>query len=492
MAYRSKGSRIPPPTPVKEPPDRKIKSPAKPTDKRPHTQMAARSPSTAGPPQKKTTLDNSKKSTSVVSDIVLARDNLRRTTPHQSSQEVGESSTSPPPAAVQVAEPVSTNENEDIEVEIRVTDDETEFNDMTKLSCISISRELVRLVGFFCEGKATSRDVIKFSVHPNHSNTIANITKFLEHNVSTTIKAKSGPRDYVWGKIFSNKLFNSDNDEILDQLQSDNSDMIIPFAKRIYKGASKEPTRLIRIKFSGNELPDRVYCCGPQPYEVTPYFPPVKRCAKCQKYGHWTGDCKNDWVCKCGRRHDQSINCQAPAYCIHCKENHSSSDPNCRKLNLEREVIAISHENNISFREARTKAVEGDISYATMAKRNAQIQRNANRPTQSASTSAVVTVVTANVETGRDTWDDTMEDDIEKCKVIENLNPTDKVISANANIEQPIQAPTHEWSENINKISDILSRADLIPEDKKDRYTRVLKTFLDHLGRLELDEPSAA
>ena len=488
-----KGNRVPPPPPGRKPPDKKLnlKSPAKAaSDKRPHTEMAARSPSSAvGPPDKKTTLDNSKNSTNV-SEIVLARENLKRTPPHQ---EAGEPSTSAPTAVLQTGEPVPSNENDDIEVEIRVTDEANDLNDMTQLSCIKISRELVRLVGFFCEGKATSRDTIKFSVNPTYSNLIAKIDKFLGHNVSVSIKAVTGPRDYVWGKIFSHKLFNSDNDEILEQLQADNRDITIPFAKRIYKGASKEPTRLIRIKFSGNELPSHVYCCSQQPYEVTPYFPPVRQCAKCKKYGHWIGECKNEWVCKCGRRHDQSIDCQAPAFCIHCKENHNSNDPNCRKLKLEREIIAISHESNISFREARTKAVDGAISYATMAKRSAQALRNTNRPIQSVSTSTVVTVATASVMTGRDEWDVTMEENIDKCKSLENLEPTDIVITAFATTEQPMQpVPTHEWSENLNRISNVLSKPELIPEEKKDKYTRVLKMFLAHLEKLELDDASAA
>ena len=128
-----------------------------------------------------------------------------------------------------------------------------------------------------------------------------------------------------------------------------------------------------------------------------------------------------------------------------------------------------------------------------MAKRTAQVRRNTNRPIQSVSTSTVVTVATASVMTGRDEWDVTMEENIDKCKSLENLEPTDIVITAFATTEQPMQpVPTHEWSENLNRISNVLSKPELIPEEKKDKYTRVLKMFLAHLEKLELDDASAA
>ena len=83
----------------------------------------------------------------------------------------------------------------------------TSTNDFTQWSSIKISRELTRLVGTFCEGRAISCNTIKFSTHPSNSNKIATLTTFYEFVAKYSIRPGTGPRDYTWGKIYSNSLF---------------------------------------------------------------------------------------------------------------------------------------------------------------------------------------------------------------------------------------------------------------------------------------------
>ena len=159
-----------------------------------------------------------------------------------------------------------------VEVLVVREDELTLENDFSKLSSIKISRELTRLVGTFCEGKAINSSTIKFSMNPSNSHKIASLTHFFEYNAKFSIRRK-----------FSNEKIN-------EQLQEDNDGII--FAKRICRGESMAPTRLIGIKFKGSVLPKECFCLGSRPYEVTPYFPPVKICNKCKKYGHWTNECQ--------------------------------------------------------------------------------------------------------------------------------------------------------------------------------------------------------
>ena len=407
-----------------------------------------------------------------------AREGLRKTLSMQNLSE-GEPSTNPDLENPNDADPITLTPSESKMVVFVVSNDSGEEEiDLNKVSCIKIARELKRLVGTYCEGKVVGKDTIKFQAKAAYCDHIRKISKFLEYKVTITIGQEAGPRDFVWGKIFSHSLINADDDEIQEQLQQENQGVM--FAKRICKGAYREPTKLIRIKFQGTELPEEVYCCNSTPYVVTPYFPPVKRCWNCNLYGHWTSECRNEWKCKCGRRHERSAPCQAPAFCLHCRENHHPNDPKCRKLNLEREVIAISHEKNISFKEARSRAVDGELSYATVAKK-------AKNPINVNSTSVPIKthVEVANAETGRDSWDAVMEEDIEACKDIINIKETDKVIHASTVIDDTnTTEATNEWSDMVQRITHALNRDVVIPENNKDKVTRALKLILAHVEQL--------
>ena len=88
--------------------------------------------------------------------------------------------------------------------------------------------------------------------------------------------------------------------------------------------------------------------------------------------------------------------------------------------------------------------------------------------------SARANIDTADAETGRDTWDASLEDDIDKCKTIDNLKPTDTIITVTNNTNQNdnhTPATANEWTETIEKISEALASAEDIPEGKRESFT---------------------
>ena len=247
-------------------------------------------------------------------------------------------------------------------------------------------------------------------------------------------------------------------------------------------------------------MPNEVFCLGSRPYVVSPYFPPVKFCNKCKKYGHWTNECKNDFLCKCGEPHREDLACQAPPRCIHCNEAHSSNDPNCSKLKHEREIIAISHEQNISFRDARAKASSGEISYATMAKRsthsnppnsNPPNSNPINRTNNLAITTAIVDtkdmqtgsdeVLTKDMQTGRDDVDSTMgqQIDLTSGNLIDDIIiiPTKYKQSETNDSETEIRDPMY-WHDEMQRLSEALIWAEDVSEDKKEKFKRALDVLL--------------
>ena len=306
-------------------------------------------------------------------------------------------------------------------------------------------------------------------------NTLLNI-QFDQEQVHETIHGEKS--------ILITFFFCSD-EEINEQLKEDNDGII--FAKRMCRGVDRTPTRLIRIKFEGNVLRKEVFCLGLRPYEVTPYFPPVKKCSKCQKYGHWTNECTNSFLCKCGKTHTEGILCQEPPKCIHCGEGHSSSDPNCSKLKHEKEIIALSHEKNISFKDARARAVTWEISYATMAKINSTSHSQNRMPThnhiQTHSVALGATaVISIDIGTGRDDIDSSMG------QLIDLPDDNDLIIIPTKyktnEIETEIRTPLY-WHEEMSKLSGALVWAEQVTEDKKESFKRALDVLLVRFRALQ-------
>ena len=174
-------------------------------------------------------------------------------------------------------------------------------------------------------------------------------------------------RTTSWGKFFSHDLFECEDEELLEQMQIENENIIL--AKRIFKGGfERKATRLIRIKFGTPSTPDKVFCCS-EAYSVTTYTPPPTKCSNCKKFGHIAKDCRSQWACnRCAKTHDRHYNCEQhnpiPS-CVYCGSGHGSNDPQCPKYLKEKEIIELSHENNVSYPQARNEIDSGKRSYAS-------------------------------------------------------------------------------------------------------------------------------
>ena len=150
-------------------------------------------------------------------------------------------------------------------------------------------------------------------------------------------------------------------------------------AKRVFRsGPDRKATRLIRIKFNQLPPPDKVYCCS-ESYSVSPYIPPPKKCLNCKKYGHYARDCRSTFACNnCGKNHFDKENCReyvGTPICVYCGPGHASSDPNCPEFRKQKEIVEISHENNVSYPDAKVQLNTGTRSYASVL-REQNPQRN--------------------------------------------------------------------------------------------------------------------
>ena len=303
-----------------------------------------------------------------------------------------------------------------------------------KISAITVSRALKDLVSTY-NFKVLSTTTIRVSTKETFLTNLLDITLFCGKEVEVALCTNKGPREYSWGKFFSSDLFYSSDQEILEQLKEENEN--ISFVKRLFRGSDKTATRLIKVKFETPRRPDYVYCLG-RVYEILEYLPPVKRCLKCFSYMHYTSNCKPNIRKKCNNcslEHPETEDCTNETRCFHCGLGHTSDDPNCPKYMKEKEVIAISLEQNIPYEKARNKVNHGEISYASTLKRKSETtipnSRNMEQITErTTSTGTTLIFETRDACTGRENIDTNMEIDIKETleKADDDQLETDRVL----------------------------------------------------------------
>lgn len=108
------------------------------------------------------------------------------------------------------------------------------------------------------------------------------------------------------------------------------------------------------ITFKGRYLPENVSLYGGLvKIKIRAYVPEVKQCFNCYRFGHTKAVCKskNKTCVVCSEEfHGQ---CDRQERCINCGEKHRSNDRKCEKYLLNKQIIKISAERQISIFEAK-------------------------------------------------------------------------------------------------------------------------------------------
>ena len=363
-----------------------------------------------------------------------------------------------------------------------------EDHDLTKLSMIRIVGELERFISdfrsFFTRNKSvrvevnSSLDLEALKKVKNicgHSIKVDTLTQQTRPALHTQSHTAVTSRTISWGKIFSNTLSNSTDDEILEQLQKQNQHILS--VKRLFRGADKIPTRLLKIKFDTPVIPLKVFCLHDS-YSVELYTPPPKKCIKCKEFGHWVEDCGNTWKCNiCGKSHDESLDCKDNLHCVSCGEGHRNNDPHCQKYLKEKEIVEISYQKNVSFPQARTLLATGTRSFANIVRGSYDTQpNNISQPPASV---IVDTTDTTNIQASKtqcnvkDMGTDTPPTDIELEIRQANIHTDRILVVGNVSKTELMQKFTDAMA-SLNGIIDTITAAQAYPNSmKQDLYTNM-------------------
>ena len=166
---------------------------------------------------------------------------------------------------------------------------------------------------------------------------------------------KHGELNSVWGSVIIWDLDDNDEETYKDILRYRYKNVEeVQLTKILRK--NKKNLDILRIKFSGDRLPDKIYLEGTVK-EVRPHLPRPTQCYKCLEFGHVSRYCENDTArCfKCGSPdHDpRNTRCPNQEKCFNCKGEHHARSNKCEFYNYYTQVKHLQVRSGMTAREAK-------------------------------------------------------------------------------------------------------------------------------------------
>ena len=120
------------------------------------------------------------------------------------------------------------------------------------------------------------------------------------------------------------------------------------------------PSRSLRVAFFEQRLPERVRL-GSEDFPVAPYVPVVRRCTKCQTFGHTRHNCRRKLArcARCGRDGHEGAQCRSDDLCcVNCGGAHSAAWQGCPEAVLRKKAGEIRSARYMPFMHALKLARE--------------------------------------------------------------------------------------------------------------------------------------
>ncbi|XP_073994570.1 uncharacterized protein [Rhodnius prolixus] len=232
--------------------------------------------------------------------------------------------------------------------------------------------------------------------HPNIGNSITDIEKAGKNRLKVILKNGSSANTLLESPILNSKNFevyipqflvrrrgvirdvdiSLGEEEILEHVRHNlGANVRLIKVKRFFRKVKDDsgninlkPTGTVFLTFRGQNLPQYVYIYFSR-CMVEPYSQEVVQCFKCLRYGHVNAQCKGKARCgNCSEEHEENT-CPNKELkkCVHCQQNHSSTDKNkCPEYLKQKAIKDIMSTEHIAFREAKQRIKSRTFSRALM------------------------------------------------------------------------------------------------------------------------------
>lgn len=176
------------------------------------------------------------------------------------------------------------------------------------------------------------------------------------------------------GVISEEDFLNLSDEELLEGFQNQNVIKVQRITMR--RNNEQLPTKHIILTFGTSTLPSSLDA-GYLKINVRPYIPNPRRCFKCQRFGHASQSCRGKEACaKCSANGHSAEKCQESPCCVNCKGDHPAYSRSCPVWKREKDVIALTVKEKISFFDARKRlGVLPQRSFASVVRQGAAPQQ---------------------------------------------------------------------------------------------------------------------
>ena len=112
-------------------------------------------------------------------------------------------------------------------------------------------------------------------------------------------------------------------------------------------------TSIYILTFDSCQLPGKVHI-GWTACSVREYVPRLRRCFKCQRFGHGMKMCRTrDGICYNYSERTHDLPCTRPQKCSNCDQPHSANYNKCFYFTLEQEILTTEVKEKISYADAK-------------------------------------------------------------------------------------------------------------------------------------------
>ena len=232
---------------------------------------------------------------------------------------------------------------------------------LTKVNPIHVTRDIHNGIGKPIIITKKGRSLLIECSNIRQSNALRNVTEVASIQIKTS---EWVPFSKTKGAIVGIPLDVTD-EELLIELKTQGVIHVCRIMKRV-KG-NLTGTTAFCLSFDSDHLLAQV-SIGYMLKRVSIYVLPVRRCTKCQGFGHIQDNCKYSLRCvRCGESHtpDKCPSVDSPS-CFRCNGKHSAAYQGCPLYKRAKQIQSVQFTEKITFVEARKK-----ISYAEATKKKA-------------------------------------------------------------------------------------------------------------------------
>lgn len=153
-------------------------------------------------------------------------------------------------------------------------------------------------------------------------------------------------------------------EEVLDKLNTQNV-VKVQRITRMENGKRVNSPAII-LTFQQTTYPEYVKV-GLLRIATRPFYPNPLLCYNCLCYGHSKIRCTAAKRCYNCSAEFHGDDCQLPAHCCHCNDEHRPTNRKCPVFRKETDIIKLKVNNNLTYHEARRRIEEGNATYAQAA-----------------------------------------------------------------------------------------------------------------------------